>query len=155
MVQVARDWIDNSLNLASPKDVNLFETTIRVLGGLLSTYALSGDEVFKEKVRERERDQLNSRAHVTLLTLAHVCQAIELGDRLMPAFASKSGVPFSDVNLKSGHAHKPTYVSQHWYMMPYDCVGIIIPLLFVVIFEGGGPTRPPPRSRLCRSNSST
>jgi hypothetical protein len=31
------------------KDVNLFETTIRVLGGLLSTYALSEDPMFLEK----------------------------------------------------------------------------------------------------------
>ena len=32
---------------------------------------------------------------------------IDLGDRLLPAFSSKSAVPFSDVNLKSGRAHAP------------------------------------------------
>lgn len=30
-------------------DVNLFESTIRILGGLLSTYHLTGDELFLDK----------------------------------------------------------------------------------------------------------
>lgn len=30
-------------------DVNLFESTIRILGGLLSTYHLTGDSMFLEK----------------------------------------------------------------------------------------------------------
>jgi len=46
-----------------------------VLGGLLSTFHLSGENVFLEKAKD-------------------------LGNRLMGAFASPSGVPFSDVNLK-------------------------------------------------------
>lgn len=60
----ARDWIAHDLNLNQAVDVNLFEvclsmyshlltfsfkTTIRVLGGLLSTYHLSGDDLFLEK----------------------------------------------------------------------------------------------------------
>ena len=63
------------LDLAVNRDVNLFETTIRVLGGLLSAFHLSGDDVFLQK-------------------------ATELGERLMGAFGSASGIPFSDVNLK-------------------------------------------------------
>ena len=41
----AREWVRTSLSagLSKSQDVNLFETTIRVLGGLLSTYALSTD----------------------------------------------------------------------------------------------------------------
>lgn len=40
----ARGWIETSFKPAKTrKDVNLFETTIRVVGGLLSTYALSTD----------------------------------------------------------------------------------------------------------------
>ena len=45
----ARDWVENGMNLDQDVDVNLFECTIRVLGGLLSTYHLSGDELFKAK----------------------------------------------------------------------------------------------------------
>ena len=47
--QEARTWISNSLSFDKSVDVNLFEITIRVLGGLLSTYHLSKDEVFLQK----------------------------------------------------------------------------------------------------------
>ena len=45
----ARLWIQDSLSFTGNRDVNLFETTIRVLGGLLSTYHLSGDKLFLDK----------------------------------------------------------------------------------------------------------
>ena len=45
----AQGWVRDSLNFDINKDVNLFETTIRVLGGLLSTYHLSKDRVFLDK----------------------------------------------------------------------------------------------------------
>ena len=45
------------MNLAVNKDVNLFEVTIRVLGGFLSTYHLSGDEVFLDKAVSRNPDK--------------------------------------------------------------------------------------------------
>ena len=65
----ARDWVENSLSFDIDKDVNLFETTIRVLGGLLSTYHLSSDNVFLEKAKD-------------------------LGTRLMGSFTSPSGSYF-------------------------------------------------------------
>lgn len=71
--------------LDRPKNVNLFETTIRVLGGLLSAYNLTGGDA-------------------TMLAKAE-----ELGDRLMPAFRTASGVPFSDVNLGAGTASSPKW----------------------------------------------
>ncbi len=39
-----RDWVANSLNLNVPVAVSFFESTIRVLGGLLAVYELSGDK---------------------------------------------------------------------------------------------------------------
>lgn len=33
----------------------------------------------------------------------------ELGDRLLPCFDSPSEIPFSDINLKSGHSHAPEW----------------------------------------------
>ena len=45
----AAEWVQTKLKIAQDKDVNLFETTIRVLGGLLSTYHLTGDSMFLEK----------------------------------------------------------------------------------------------------------
>ena len=35
--------------VAQNRDVNLFETTIRTLGGLLSAYHLSEDQIFLNK----------------------------------------------------------------------------------------------------------
>eukprot|EP00277_Geminigera_cryophila_P044302 CAMPEP_0173074330 /NCGR_PEP_ID=MMETSP1102-20130122/10943_1 /TAXON_ID=49646 /ORGANISM="Geminigera sp., Strain Caron Lab Isolate" /LENGTH=191 /DNA_ID=CAMNT_0013943359 /DNA_START=33 /DNA_END=604 /DNA_ORIENTATION=+ len=45
----ARDWVRDSLPARPAADVSVFECSIRVLGGLLSAYALSGDSVFREK----------------------------------------------------------------------------------------------------------
>ena len=45
----AKNWVTENLNFNINKDVNLFETTIRVLGGLLSTYHLSKERVFLDK----------------------------------------------------------------------------------------------------------
>ncbi|GFR89029.1 mannosyl-oligosaccharide 1,2-alpha-mannosidase [Elysia marginata] len=80
----ARDWVRDKLSFKKDKFVNLFEITIRVLGSLLSTYHLSGDEIMKEK-------------------------ATELGQRLLPAFNSRSKIPYSDVNLAQGHARAPRW----------------------------------------------
>ncbi|XP_052214682.1 endoplasmic reticulum mannosyl-oligosaccharide 1,2-alpha-mannosidase-like [Dreissena polymorpha] len=79
-----REFVAKDLRFDKDQDVNLFEITIRVLGGLLSSYHLTGDEIFKEK-------------------------AVDLGDRLLPCFNSPSRVPYSDVNLRTGNAHAPRW----------------------------------------------
>ncbi|XP_063966168.1 endoplasmic reticulum mannosyl-oligosaccharide 1,2-alpha-mannosidase-like isoform X1 [Lytechinus pictus] len=81
--QEARDHIAQ-MSVTPNKDVNLFETTIRVLGSFLSTYHLTGDDMFLQK-------------------------AVGLGDSLLRCFQSKSAVPFSDVNLHTGNAHAPRW----------------------------------------------
>ncbi|KAL1421255.1 hypothetical protein MTO96_023231 [Rhipicephalus appendiculatus] len=80
----AREWVAHNLQLAQHRDVNLFETTIRVLGGLLSMHTLTEEQLYLDK-------------------------ALELGRRLLPGFRSASGVPYSDVNLASGVAHAPVW----------------------------------------------
>ena len=47
--QEARNWVEKELSLDVNKDVNLFECTIRVLGGFLSAYHLSGDKLFLDR----------------------------------------------------------------------------------------------------------
>ena len=80
----SRAWVATHLEPSrTKKPVNLFETTIRVLGGLLSAHALSNDAMFLAK-------------------------AVELGERLLPAFATQSGIPFSDVDLANGRASSPS-----------------------------------------------
>lgn len=73
--QEAKKFVEKDLNFNRNRFVNLFETTIRALGGLLSAYHLSGEKVFIEK-------------------------AEDLGQRLLGALDSSSAIPFSDVNLQ-------------------------------------------------------
>ncbi|VDL66507.1 unnamed protein product, partial [Nippostrongylus brasiliensis] len=87
-VSEGTEWIRNSLSFEKDRYVNLFETTIRVLGGLLSAYHLTGDQMFVEK-------------------------ADDLANRLLSAFtSSKSAVPLSDVNLKTRKAKSPPWSSE-------------------------------------------
>ena len=48
--QRARDWVAHSLDIDTNRnEVSVFETTIRVLGGLLAAYHLSHDHLFLQK----------------------------------------------------------------------------------------------------------
>lgn len=73
----ARELIVSSLSFDKDIEVKNFEITIRLLGGLLSSYQLTGDK--------------------RLLALAE-----DLGNRLLPAFNSPTGMPYMYVNLKTG-----------------------------------------------------
>jgi ER degradation enhancer, mannosidase alpha-like 2 len=72
-----REFIVANLNFDHDVYVKNFEITIRMLGGLLSSYDLTGDK--------------------RLLALAE-----DLGNRLLPAFDSPTGMPYMFVNLKTG-----------------------------------------------------
>lgn len=73
----ARELIVSQLNFDQDLDVQNFEITIRLLGGLISGYQMSGD--------------------ARLLKLAE-----DLGKRLLPVFDSKTGLPYTHVNLRTG-----------------------------------------------------
>ena len=73
----ARSLIVSDLSFDRDIYVKNFEITIRLLGGLLSGYQLTGDK--------------------RLLKLAE-----DLGDRLLPVFNSPTGLPYVYVNLRSG-----------------------------------------------------
>ncbi|MDB6102525.1 MAG: glycoside hydrolase family 47 protein [Gammaproteobacteria bacterium] len=73
----ARALIDSKLSFDKDIYVKNFEITIRLLGGLLSSYELSGD--------------------ARLLALAQ-----DLGNRLLPVFDSPTGLPYVFVNLHTG-----------------------------------------------------
>ncbi|KAI9310280.1 glycoside hydrolase [Dichotomocladium elegans] len=87
----AREWVATRLDFNKNQDVNVFETTIRVLGGLLSAYHLSGkDPIYLEK-------------------------ATDLGQRLIGAFHTPSGIPYASVVLSSGlpyTAHVPSSTAE-------------------------------------------
>lgn len=71
-------------NLSFDKDLSVqnFEITIRLLGGLLTNYQFTKDKRF--------------------LTLAE-----DLGNRLLPAFNSPTGMPYRFVNLRTGKTDGP------------------------------------------------
>jgi Glycosyl hydrolase family 47 len=74
---VTREYIIANLSFDKDIYVQNFEITIRLLGGLLSSYQMTGDK--------------------RLLQLAE-----NLGDRLLPVFESPTGLPYRYVNLKTG-----------------------------------------------------
>src|SRR5881398_2405539 len=72
-----REYIVKNLSFDKDISVQNFEITIRLLGGLLSSYELTNDK--------------------RLLNLAE-----DLGNRLLPVFDSPTGLPYRYVNLKTG-----------------------------------------------------
>uniref|UniRef100_H0VLV5 alpha-1,2-Mannosidase n=1 Tax=Cavia porcellus TaxID=10141 RepID=H0VLV5_CAVPO len=75
--QEAKAWVEESFHLNVSGEASLFEVNIRYIGGLLSAYYLTGEEVFRMK-------------------------AIKLGEKLLPAFNTPTGIPKGVVNFKSG-----------------------------------------------------
>jgi predicted alpha-1,2-mannosidase len=73
----AKQLVLDSLSFDHDITVQVFEITIRLLGGLLSAYQMDGDPRFLEL-------------------------ATDLGERLLPAFESATGMPYVRVNLRSG-----------------------------------------------------
>lgn len=51
--KVSREWIEKDFDLIKGKDdASLFETSIRIIGGLVSAYHLTGDTMFLKKAEE-------------------------------------------------------------------------------------------------------
>lgn len=78
--QKAREWVATSLDFNKDYVASVFETTIRVVGGLLSAYDLSGDKIFLEKAKD-------------------------IADRLLPAWDTPTGIPYNRINLAHGNPH--------------------------------------------------
>lgn len=90
----AREWMSTTLNYEQDHEVNTFETTIRMLGGLLSAHYLS--TTYPEMAPLTDDDQGAPGEDLYLE------KAADLADRIMGAFESDSGVPYASVNLKTG-----------------------------------------------------
>lgn len=103
----ARNWIEMYLKFDKNVEVNLFEVTIRVLGGLLSTYHLSGDKMFLTKAVSKQMILFDTVYSFNNGHFFHL--KIDLGNRLLPCFDSPSGIPFSDINLSTLKAHSPKW----------------------------------------------
>jgi ER degradation enhancer, mannosidase alpha-like 2 len=73
----AKKLILSKLTFDLDIEVHHFEICIRLLGGLLSAYELDGDKGFLKLAKD-------------------------LGDRMVKAFDSKTGMPYRNINLKTG-----------------------------------------------------
>jgi mannosidase alpha-like ER degradation enhancer 2 len=73
----AKELVLGNLTFDHDFDVQVFEITIRLLGGLLTSYQMDGDARFLEL-------------------------ASDLADRLLPAFDSPTGMPYVKVHLRTG-----------------------------------------------------
>lgn len=80
--EAAKRIVLDSLSFDHDVTVQVFEITIRLLGGLLAAYQMDGDPQFLEL-------------------------ATDLGERLLPAFASATGMPYVRVNLRTGARERP------------------------------------------------
>ncbi|KAL5989965.1 Mannosyl-oligosaccharide 1,2-alpha-mannosidase mns3 [Asimina triloba] len=102
VVSEAGNWIERHLaeRINEKGSVNLFETTIRVLGGLLSAFHLSGGDP------ERTKDWGSSKTFKGPKPEVYLETAKALADRLLAAFTlSPTSIPFSDVDLRRHSAH--------------------------------------------------
>jgi len=77
-----REYVAKNLNFDKDISVQNFEITIRILGGLLSSYQMTADK--------------------RLLDLAD-----DLGARLLPVFNTPTGMPYRFVNLRTGATRDP------------------------------------------------
>ena len=48
----AREWVSTSLKCNSSRRISLFETNIRVVGGLIGAFELTADHMFLDKAVE-------------------------------------------------------------------------------------------------------
>jgi len=70
-------WVKSHFDADVDGEVSVFETSIRLVGGLLSAHLACGDAVLLAKARD-------------------------LADRLLPAFATPTGMPYRFINLRTG-----------------------------------------------------
>jgi hypothetical protein len=92
----ARDWVSTTLSYDVDHDVNTFETTIRMLGGLLSAHYIS--TTFPNYAPLTSHSATGASISEDL----YLEKAADLADRLLGAYDSNSGVPYASVNLHTG-----------------------------------------------------
>ncbi len=73
----AKETILAKLNFNADNNIQVFEVTIRILAGLITAYEMDGDKKFLEL-------------------------AIDLADRMMPAFKTPTGMPYRYIHLQTG-----------------------------------------------------
>jgi mannosidase alpha-like ER degradation enhancer 1 len=83
--------------------VQVFEMTIRALGSLLSTYQ------YLDKLPDTPKEQAKviqglgkTKVDLKMYRGRLLEMALDLGERMLPAFETKTGLPYARVNLRHG-----------------------------------------------------
>nr|KYP74644.1 ER degradation-enhancing alpha-mannosidase-like 2 [Cajanus cajan] len=126
------EWIGKNLRFDINKTVSVFETTIRVLGGLLSAHLIAADYATGMRVPSYDNQLLNL--------------AEDLARRLLPAFDTPTGIPFGSVNLLHGVDKHESKVKQPSLKLPpfisliffCFCVYIVLKLVLLCLDAGIG-----------------
>lgn len=92
-VRHARQWISTSLQYNQNHDVSTFETTVRMLGGLLSAHYLSTQYPDLAPIADDDAGAAGEDLYIE--------KAADLADRLLGAFETPSGIPYSSINLNT------------------------------------------------------
>ncbi|MCD7463875.1 Alpha-mannosidase I mns4 [Datura stramonium] len=82
------EWIGKNLRFDINKTVSIFETTIRILGGLISAHLIASDHNTGMRIPSYDDE------------LLHLAE--DLARRMLPAFDTPTGIPFGSVNLLHG-----------------------------------------------------
>ncbi len=86
-------YLDYVRSLKIDQDVSVFEVNIRVLAGLLSSHLFCSGVFREELFKPGYKNQL-------------LALAVDLGNRLLPAFESPTGIPYASLNLATGIVDK-------------------------------------------------
>ncbi|XP_018022507.1 mannosyl-oligosaccharide 1,2-alpha-mannosidase IA-like [Hyalella azteca] len=85
--QEARAWVSEQFDFNKiSTEMSVFETNIRFVGGLLSSYALTGDPMFRDR-------------------------ALHVARKLLPAFSTPTGIPYALINVATGVAKNYAWAS--------------------------------------------
>ncbi|KAH8241362.1 hypothetical protein KR032_011057 [Drosophila birchii] len=82
-----RDWIEREFSLDDiDEELNVFETNIRLIGGMLALYAFTGDQLYKERAQY-------------------------IANKLLPAFETPTGIPYGLVYSETGMVRNHNWAS--------------------------------------------
>ncbi|EFN60136.1 hypothetical protein CHLNCDRAFT_33654 [Chlorella variabilis] len=80
----AAEWVRSEMPLNASFDASVFETIIRVVGGMLAAHDMTGDKVMLERAQQ-------------------------VADRILPAYNTTTKIPLNIINLATQQAKNPTW----------------------------------------------
>ena len=98
-VERAVQWLADNLRFGHQQDINVFETTIRILGSLLASAHLINTTT-TPALPPTTRDALST------ILLTH---AATLGSHLLHAFQTPTGIPYGTLSLQSRTMYNPSW----------------------------------------------